>query len=188
MKSFLYKFDPKREESKKFRNCISSVSLLNLIDKTLAEGNEKEFKIVENKILETIGKPSIIAMLTADCTSQVEEVAKEVVIEEEVAEEQTKEANKERVKESTTEETEVNEKQTFKLQLAYGTKAMQEMGTITGDGEWEEGMEVECVAVPNEGYQFDGWKLSGRGELIKYNPYAITMDGNKTYKAYFSAL
>lgn len=179
MNSFLYKFDPKKEESKKFRNCISSVSLLNLIDKTLAEGNEKEFKMVENKILETIGKPSIIAMLTADCISQVEEVAKEVVIEEEVAEEQTEEAN---------EETEVNEKQTFKLQLSHGTKAMQEMGTMTGDGEWKEGAYIQITAIPNEGYQFDGWKLSGRGELIKYNPYAVTMDGNKTYKAYFSAL
>lgn len=75
------------------------------------------------------------------------------------------------------------------VKLAYGTKAMQEMGSFEGEGNYEEGCDVNLSATANEGFKFSGWKLNGRGDMIAENPLIINgIDGNKTYKAYFEAI
>lgn len=55
-------------------------------------------------------------------------------------------------------------------------------GTVTGGGEYVEGTEVTLTATPNAGYQFDNWN-----DNTTDNPRTITVTGDVTYTANFSA-
>ncbi|WMN10674.1 InlB B-repeat-containing protein [Marivirga salinae] len=63
-------------------------------------------------------------------------------------------------------------------------------GSITPDvaptnGTYDNGTVVELTAVPNAGYQFDGWSGDATGTT---NPISVTMDADKTVTANFSPL
>lgn len=57
-----------------------------------------------------------------------------------------------------------------------------EMGTVLGGGTFAQGKEITIQAIPNGGYYFNGWDDNNHD-----NPRKITVTGNATYKAKFSA-
>ena len=57
-----------------------------------------------------------------------------------------------------------------------------EMGTVMGGGTFAMGTEVTIQAFPKGGYYFDGWNDGNHD-----NPRVVTVTGNATYKAKFSA-
>ncbi len=57
-------------------------------------------------------------------------------------------------------------------------------GTVSGDGEYEDGTTVTIKAVPKEGYLFDHW-VDGSGNIISSSTYEITVNANVSYVAVF---
>lgn len=55
------------------------------------------------------------------------------------------------------------------------------MGTVSGGGSYAQGATITIGAYPNTNYKFSRWQ-DGNTQ----NPRSITVDGNKTYTAYFS--
>ena len=60
------------------------------------------------------------------------------------------------------------------------TSANENMGTVSGGGEYEVGTEITITATPNEGYRFVSWNDGNTN-----NPRTITVTGNATYIATF---
>lgn len=56
------------------------------------------------------------------------------------------------------------------------------MGTVTGDGQYEQGTTVTCAAVPYNGYHFERWSDNNT-----QNPRNITINSDITLTAYFAA-
>lgn len=56
-------------------------------------------------------------------------------------------------------------------------------GTVTGGGLYDDQAVAKLEAHPKDGYQFSHWQ-----DNVKDNPYNVTVDGNKTYEAYFEPL
>lgn len=61
-------------------------------------------------------------------------------------------------------------------------------GTVSGDGDWEEGKDVTLTATPKTGYKFTKWVIDDETEVTD-NPYVISnIAANHTAVAYFEAL
>ncbi len=60
------------------------------------------------------------------------------------------------------------------------------MGTVTGEGRYEEGSEVTVTATANEGYVFVAW-MSGTDTLAKTAEYTFTVVGDTTLTAVFKS-
>ena len=60
------------------------------------------------------------------------------------------------------------------------TSANENMGTVSGGGEYEFGEEVTITAIPNEGYRFASWNDGNTN-----NPHTITVTEDATYIASF---
>lgn len=58
-------------------------------------------------------------------------------------------------------------------------------GSVTTGGTYDEGTIVQISATPDAGYQFDNWSGDASGSI---NPLSVTMDGNKSITANFSAV
>lgn len=58
-----------------------------------------------------------------------------------------------------------------------------EAGTVTGGGSFADQVTTVLTATPNAGYQFVQWQ-----DGVKENPRTITVTGNATYTAHFSAI
>jgi len=56
------------------------------------------------------------------------------------------------------------------------------MGTVTSDGQYEQGSTVTCAAVPYNGYHFERWNDNN-----SQNPRDITVNSDITLTAYFAA-
>ncbi|MDE5574117.1 MAG: InlB B-repeat-containing protein, partial [Bacteroidales bacterium] len=79
----------------------------------------------------------------------------------------------------------VVEKDSFDLHLLVNDA---EMGTVTGDGRYEENTEVTIKAIPNEGYVFQAWKTQdGETEISKNAEYRFILSSDSTLKAFFAA-
>ena len=60
----------------------------------------------------------------------------------------------------------------------------EQMGTVYGGGEYEQGQVAELIALPkNENYRFVRWD-----DGTTTNPYYVTVTANATYKAFFEAV
>ena len=73
----------------------------------------------------------------------------------------------------------------FKAKMLYTITVESlnpEMGTVVGGGTFAEGTEVTIQAIPKGGYYFNGWNDGNHA-----NPRTITVTGDATYKASFSA-
>lgn len=58
-------------------------------------------------------------------------------------------------------------------------------GTVSGGGTYYRGEKATCVAIPNSGYDFNGW--TANGEVVsKENTYQFAVTGNITVEASFS--
>ena len=62
-----------------------------------------------------------------------------------------------------------------------------ENGTVTGDGEYEEGKEATLTATPAEGYEFVNWTV-GEEVVSTENPYTFTVTADVALVANFKAV
>lgn len=69
--------------------------------------------------------------------------------------------------------------QTYTVTLSVNDYSM---GTVTGDGQYEQGSTATCVAVPYNGYHFERWSDNNT-----QNPRNITVNSDITLTAYFAA-
>ena len=60
------------------------------------------------------------------------------------------------------------------LPVKYNVTVTAENGTVTGDGEYEEGKTATLTATPAEGYQFVNWTV-GEEVVSTENPYTFTV-------------
>lgn len=60
-----------------------------------------------------------------------------------------------------------------------------EAGTVTGEGQYQEGDTVTLTATINDGYTFTGWQENGQ-TVSTDNPYTFTAAGNRAFTAAFS--
>lgn len=60
------------------------------------------------------------------------------------------------------------------------------MGTVTGDGTYEENTTAQLVATPNSGYEFVNWTVGGE-VMSTSTTYSFTVTGNVTVNANFQA-
>ncbi|MDW7690875.1 T9SS type A sorting domain-containing protein [Flammeovirgaceae bacterium SG7u.111] len=58
-------------------------------------------------------------------------------------------------------------------------------GSVSGGGTFDEGSVISLTAIPNSGYQFVGWSGNASGTS---NPLSVTVNGNKSIAATFSAI
>ncbi len=62
------------------------------------------------------------------------------------------------------------------------------MGTVTGDGDYEEGETVTLTATANDGYEFVGWKADATGDTISTDAkYTFTITEDVVLTALFKA-
>ena len=68
--------------------------------------------------------------------------------------------------------------------VKYNVKVTAENGTVTGDGEYEEGATATLTADPAEGYEFTCW-TSGEDTVSTANPYTFPVTANVALVANF---
>lgn len=66
----------------------------------------------------------------------------------------------------------------------YNVTVTAENGTVTGDGEYEEGKEATLTATPAEGYEFVNW-TKGEEKVSTENPYTFTVTADVALVANF---
>lgn len=72
----------------------------------------------------------------------------------------------------------VSEKKKYTV-TAKVAEGCEDMGTVTGDGEYAKGDPVTITATPNEGYELDSWDVEGVAETTKEgNTIKFTMPAN----------
>ncbi len=60
-------------------------------------------------------------------------------------------------------------------------------GLTNGTGTYVEGTNVALTATPANNAEFVGWVVNNGTDTIRTNPYTVTMNANKTVKAFFKA-
>ena len=73
------------------------------------------------------------------------------------------------------------------LPVKYNVTVTAENGTVTGDGEYEEGKTATLTATPAEGYQFVNWTV-GEEVVSTENPYSFVVTANIALVANFELI
>lgn len=131
---------------------------------------------------------SAVAVVAFNNSNEEDETTSELttasITEDDTTEERTytSERTTEKTTESTTKQT--TEKTTTAKKWFINTSSSGG-GSVSGDGEYENGKRVTITAVPDDGYEFDGWYSSGI-KVSDKETYTFKAIENASYSAVFN--